>query len=203
MVVLIHDTMVSLKFSYILLRYQQNLYWGSMHVFKIIWQLYPHTGLVLAYRVSYKDRGTDLPPCTDLPLLLSMYNSLPYDPFYLFYVSHPTLVNMMIYNMVDDILATISMLWLLFQCFDLNVYGDENLCLCWERERNTSIFILEFSGLHCTYFSNKSKSSQKLVIHLRLNIYVADWWKLYITLQMNTNKHYMYKDCHPIEIILA
>lgn len=101
-----------------------------MHVLKIIWQLYPHTGLVLAYRVSYKDRGTDLPPCTDLPLLLSMYNSLPYDPFYLFYVSHPTLVNMMIYNMVDDILATISMLWFLFQCFDLNVYGDENLCLC-------------------------------------------------------------------------
>lgn len=129
MVVLIHDTMVSLKFSYILLRYQQKLVL-KMHVFKNTRHLYPHTGLVLAYRVSYKDRGTDFLPCTDLPLLLSMYNSLPYDPFYLFYVSHPTLVNMMIYNMVDDILATISMLWFLFQCFDLNVYGDENLCLC-------------------------------------------------------------------------
>lgn len=124
MAVLIHDTMVSLKFSYILLRYQQKLVL-KMHVFKNTRHLYPHTGLVLAQSFIQ-----DLPPCTDLPLLLSMYNSLPYDPFYLFYVSHPTLVNMMIYNMVDDILATISMLWLLFQCFDLNVYGDDNLCLC-------------------------------------------------------------------------
>lgn len=97
-----------------------------------------HTLVQCCPRVSYKYCGTDFPPCTDLSLLLSMYNSLPYDPFYLFYVSHPTLVNMMIYNMVDDILATISMLWLLFQCFVLNVYEDENLCVCvclWKRER--------------------------------------------------------------------
>lgn len=78
------------------------------------------------------------------------------------------------------------------------------ICVCVERERETHPYS-SWNSVVCTahIFSNKSKSSQKLVIHLRLNIYVADWWKLYITLQMNTNKHYMYKDCHPIEIILA
>lgn len=69
---------------------------------------------MLVYRVLYKDCGIDLLLCIDLFLFLLMYNFFLYDFFYLFYVSYFILVNMMIYNMVDDILVIIFMLWFLF-----------------------------------------------------------------------------------------